>query len=80
MGVADIAMTADGAMYLRIDGRPYELLRGQLAPVPADLGVIVIADARIVVLANAEESAVWVSVAGDHLRPYSINACRYAAG
>ena len=65
-------------LYARIDGEPYELVDTRLARVPADLGAIVLADARTVVLASPAERAVWVSRDAGPLVPYSYNACSHA--
>lgn len=61
--------------YIRIDGVAYERRGEQLSRVPADLGAIVAADARMILLANPAERVVWISVGGAPLRPFSYNNC-----
>lgn len=69
---------AENSFYAQIDGEPFELVEGELARIPAALGGLVTADAGMIVLANPDDRAVWVSVAGGALRPYSFNRCAYA--
>jgi len=69
---------AGAHLYARIDGEPFELSDNRLSRVPAAPGAIVSADARSVVLANPAEHAVWVSIDGGPLAPYSYNGCAHA--
>ncbi len=70
---------AGQSLYARIDGEPFELVERRLEHVPNDLGALISADARAIVIANPAERAVWLSTGGGPLVPYSFNSCAYAA-